>query len=53
MSKKAKKVQESKKFKLVKGFYDDGLWNIDRVRNAVIKNWITAEEFELITGEAY
>lgn len=23
------------------------------VRNAVVKGWITAEEFEIITGELY
>ena len=34
------------KFEKVKIYYDNGLWDINRVRNAVIKNWITAEEFE-------
>ena len=43
----------SKKFNLVKQYYDDGLWDIHRVRNAVVKNWITAEEFTIITGEQY
>ena len=43
----------SKHFKKVKGYYDNGLWSIERVRNAVVKNWITAEEFETITGETY
>lgn len=41
------------KFEMVKDFYDRGLWNITRVRNAVVKGWITAEEFELITGQPY
>ena len=41
------------KFEKVKYYYDNGLWNINRVRNAVVKNWITAEEFEEITGESY
>lgn len=41
------------KFEKVKYYYDNGLWDIHRVRNAVIKNWITAEEFEEITGESY
>lgn len=41
------------KFQKVKYYYDNGLWDINRVRNAVIKNWITAEEFEEITGESY
>lgn len=43
----------SGKFQKVKYYYDNGLWNISRVRNAVVKNWITAEEFEEITGESY
>jgi hypothetical protein len=29
------------------------LWSIERVRNAVVKEWITAEEFKEITGEQY
>jgi Phage uncharacterised protein (Phage_XkdX). len=41
------------KFEKVKYYYDNGLWNISRVRNAVVKNWITAAEFEEITGESY
>lgn len=43
----------SKKFELVKRYYDQGLWSKARVRNAVVKEWITAEEYELITGEVY
>jgi hypothetical protein len=43
----------SKKFETVKNYFDKGLWNIDRVKNAVVKNWITAEEFKEITGEDY
>lgn len=43
----------SKKFQTVKNYFDKGLWNIDRVKNAVVKNWITAEEFKEITGEDY
>ena len=41
------------KFEKVKAYYDNGLWSIERVRNAVVKNWITSEEFEEITGEFY
>lgn len=41
----------SRHFEKVKNYYDKGLWSIDRVRNAVVKGWITEEEFELITGE--
>lgn len=43
----------SSKFQKVKYYYDNGLWDINRVRNAVVKNWITSEEFEEITGESY
>lgn len=43
----------SPKFKKVKGYYDAGLWNKAMVANAVVKQWITAEEYEQITGEPY
>lgn len=43
----------SPKFKKVKQYYDSGLWNKAMVRNAVVKGWITAEEYEMITGEVY
>lgn len=43
----------SKKYKKVKNYYDSGLWTIEMVRQAVIKNWITAEEFEIITRQPY
>lgn len=43
----------SPKFNRVKGYYDAGLWNKTMVRNAVVKGWITAEEYEVITGERY
>jgi len=43
----------SKKYELVKEYYDNGLWNLTRVRNAVVKGWITAEEFKTITGQPY
>ena len=41
------------KFEMVKDFYDRGLWSITRVRNAVVKGWITEEEFKIITGKDY
>ena len=43
----------SKHFKKVKGYFDSNLWSIERVRNAVVKGWITAEEYKIITGEVY
>ena len=36
----------------IKGYYDSGLWSIDRVWNVVGKA-ITQEEYELITGFKY
>lgn len=43
----------SPKYDKVKHYYDAGIWNKAMVRNAVMKGWITAEEYEEITGEAY
>ena len=43
----------SDKYIKVKQYYDSGLWNIKMVRNAVVKKWITADEFEEITGVGY
>lgn len=46
-------MEHSDNFEKVKRYYDMKMWNVDRVRNAVIKDWITAEEFEAITGIPY
>ena len=35
----------------VKGYYELGLWNDNRVRNAVVKGAFTEEEYEAITGK--
>lgn len=43
----------SKKYELIKKYYDDGLWSINRVANMVVKGWITEEEYKLITGFTY
>ncbi len=43
----------SKHFEQVKRYYDKGLWSIERVRNAVVKGWITESEFFLITQKNY
>ena len=43
----------SKKSDTVKKYYDLRVWDETRVRNAVVKNWITAEEFEEIVGKEY
>ena len=44
---------QSRKFEKVKHYYDEGLWSKRQVGDAVVKGWITAEEYELITGEVY
>ena len=43
----------SKYYQKVKQYYDGGFWSKKRVRDAVIKGWITPEEYELIVGEPY
>ena len=43
----------SKKFTKVKRYYDSGLWNKTMVADAVKKEWITVEEYQIITGEPY
>ena len=46
-------MNHSPKFEKVKKYYDKGFWKIGRVHEAVVKGWITAAEFEEITGEPY
>lgn len=41
------------KYDKVKYYYDNGYWSIQRVRDAVVKGWITPEQFEKITGKPY
>ena len=48
----AKKSVHSKNFEKVKNYYDNGVWDKNRVRNAVGR-WITPAEYEEITGEPY
>lgn len=47
----------SANFEKVKRYYDLGLWSKARVKNMVTHPvsapWITAAEYEEITGEAY
>jgi len=43
----------SKKFKQIQYWFKAGMWSIEKVGDAVTKGWITAEEYELITGEPY
>lgn len=43
---------ESKNYKKVENYYKKGLWDINKVLNAVGK-WITAEEYKDITSFIY
>ena len=43
----------SSKFEKVNRYYDNHLWTKKQVADAVVKGRITAEEYELITGEDY
>ena len=38
-------------YEKIKKYYDAGVWDEQRVREAVAKNAITAEEFKAITGK--
>ena len=46
-------MKHSKMYARVKYYYDNGIWTIDRVYNAVGQGWITAEEYKEITGLDY
>lgn len=46
-------MEYSPKFYKVKSYYDSGFWKENRVWEAVIKEWITTEEFKEITGKDF
>lgn len=46
-------MPHSPMFNMINDFYHRNLWNISRVRDAVIKGKITEEEFQEITGQTY
>lgn len=46
-------MEHSEKFEKVKTYYEYGVWDERRCRDAVVKKWITAEEFKEITGKDY
>ena len=46
-------MEHSKMFEQIKQWYDNGLWGKKAVRNAVIKGFITEDEYKEITGEDY
>lgn len=41
----------SKKYQKVKTYYDKGYWTKKQVHDAVVKGWITEEEYHEIVGE--
>ena len=41
----------SKRFEQVKTYYDKGYWTKEMVHNAVVKGWITEDEYKEIVGE--
>lgn len=40
----------SKRYELVKGYYYKRLWTRKMLKNAVIKGWITQDEYDGIVG---
>lgn len=40
-------------YEKIKKYYELGMWNEQRVRDAVTKKVITAEQFKEITGKDY
>ncbi|MBR1437269.1 MAG: XkdX family protein [Synergistaceae bacterium] len=38
-------------FEKIKKYYEEGLWSEQRVREAVAKNVISADQFKQITGK--
>lgn len=46
-------MEHSKNFEKIKKYYDEGFWNEARVRNAVVKGYITEIEFQEIVGVDY
>lgn len=46
-------MKKSEHYETVKSHYEHGLWDIAKVRRAVKCKWITAAEYQEITGEEY
>lgn len=44
---------QNPKYQKVKVYYDKGLWDIGRVRDAVAHHWISEAEYIVITGASY
>lgn len=43
----------SAKYSKVAKYYSLGIWSKKMVANAVVKGWITSDEYAVITGENY
>ena len=43
----------SEKFLEIKGYYDNGYWSEEQVKQSVVKGFITTKEYETITGDLY
>lgn len=41
----------SRKYETVKSYYEKGFWSAEMVQNAVVKGWITEEEYKEIVGD--
>lgn len=37
----------------MKQYYEEKLWSIERIKNLVVKNFITNEDYKAITGKEY
>lgn len=48
MSRPNRPTKRSERFAEVRGYFKAGLWNADRVRDAVAKGVITEQEYDLI-----
>lgn len=46
-------MEHSKNFEKIKKYYNLGMWDDHRVRNAVVKHQITEHEYTEITGNPY
>lgn len=53
MNRRYRIMAKKSKFEMVKNFYDSGLWKEKRVRDAVVKGWISPENYREITGQNY
>lgn len=50
LTQEAAKMTKAEK---VEYFYNQNLWDKNRVKNAVVKGWISSSDYERIVGETY